>query len=83
MKKITDFLTDKYVIGFGAGVAAAVIGCKVYKSKAFRKAAANILAQWMNLRDEAKFTVAKIKEEAEDIYAEAAGKESGAEDTAN
>jgi hypothetical protein len=82
MKKISSFFTNKYVIGFGAGVAAAIIGCKAYKSKTVRKAAVNILTKWMKLRDEAKFAVTKIKEEAEDLYAEANSKKSGAENEA-
>jgi hypothetical protein len=36
----------------------------------------------MKLRDEAKFAVTKIKEEAEDLYAEANSKKSDAENEA-
>ncbi|MDR1363131.1 MAG: hypothetical protein LBJ35_03665 [Spirochaetaceae bacterium] len=78
MKKLADFFTNKYVIGFGVGVAAAVIGCRAYKSKTVRNAAAKVLAHWMKLRDDAKFAVTKIKEEAEDLYAEAKTQENEA-----
>jgi hypothetical protein len=83
MKKITAFLTNKYVIGFGAGIAATIIGYNAYKSRKVRKAAANVMARWMKLRDDAKFAVTKIKEEAEDIYAEAMEQKKSAESGAN
>ncbi|MDR2803671.1 MAG: hypothetical protein LBB22_05215 [Treponema sp.] len=70
MEKVTSFFKNKYVIGFGVGFAAAFIGYKAYKSKKVRKAVVKILARGMKLRDEARFAVSSIKEEAEDLCAE-------------
>jgi predicted small secreted protein len=71
MEKVTGFFKNKYVIGFGLGIAAAVIGYKAYKSKKLRKAVVKAVASGMKLRDDAKFTLNTIKEEAEDLHAEA------------
>jgi predicted small secreted protein len=79
MEKLTAFFKNKYVIGFGAGLAAAIIGYKAYKSKKVRKAVVKVLAQGMKLRDDAKFAVNSIKEEAEDICAEAKEQNAGNE----
>jgi hypothetical protein len=78
MEKITDFLKNKYVIGFGLGVTAAVVAYRAYKSKKLRKAVVKAVACGMKLRDDAKFTLNGIKEDAEDLYAEADA-EAGAE----
>ncbi|MDR2659550.1 MAG: DUF6110 family protein [Spirochaetaceae bacterium] len=78
MKKIVSFFTSKYFIGFGAGIIASIIGYKAYKSKKVRKCIVNMLAGIMKMRDEAKFTMNKIKEEAEDLCAEAKDQKSAA-----
>jgi hypothetical protein len=71
MEKTIGFLRNKYVIGFGLGLAAAVAGYKIYKSKKIRKTLVRAVVCGMKLRDDAKFTLNTIKEEAEDIRAEA------------
>jgi hypothetical protein len=71
MDKISAFLKNKYVIGFGAGVAASILGYRAYKSKKLRKAVVKAVACGIKLRDDAKTALDDIKEEAEDICAEA------------
>jgi predicted small secreted protein len=79
MDKLKSFFTNKYVVGFGAGIAASIIVYRAYKSRRLRKAAVKILAQGMKIRDEAKFAVNTMKEEAEDLCAEAKEKNAAAE----
>jgi hypothetical protein len=76
MGKIAGFLKSGYGIGFGLGVAAAVLGYRAYKSKGVRKAVVKAVARGMKLRDDAKVALNTIKEDAEDLCAEA--KEQGA-----
>jgi hypothetical protein len=71
MDKISGFFTSKYVIGFGVGVAASVLAYKAYKSKKLRKTLVKAVAQGIKLRDDAKHTLNSIKEDAEDLCAEA------------
>jgi hypothetical protein len=82
MGTVTDFFKNKYVIGFGAGLAAAVIGYKAYKSKKLRKAVVQAAAQGMKFREDVKVTLNNIKEDAEDICAEAKEKTGGSGDKA-
>lgn len=79
MDKILSFFKNKYVIGFGAGIAASIIAYNACKSRKLRKAAVKLLAKGMKIRDEAKFAVNTIKEEAEDLCAEAKEKNADAE----
>ena len=76
MDKVTGLLKNKYLVGFGLGVAAAVVGYRAYKSRKLRKALVKAVACGMKLRDDAKFAMNTIKEDAEDLCAEA--KEQGA-----
>ncbi|MDR3160780.1 MAG: YtxH domain-containing protein [Spirochaetaceae bacterium] len=71
MDKVSAFFKNKYVIGFGIGVAASILGYNAYKSKKLRKAVVKAVACGIKLRDDAKTTLDGIKEEAEDICAEA------------
>jgi predicted nuclease with TOPRIM domain len=71
MEKLTGFFKSKYVIGFGLGLAAALIGYQACKSKKLRKAVVKAVARGMKLRDDAKFALNTIKEDAEDLCAEA------------
>jgi hypothetical protein len=71
MGKLAGFLKSKYVIGFGLGLAAAIIGCQACKNKKVRNAVVKAVARGMKLRDDAKFALNAIKEEAEDLRAEA------------
>lgn len=59
------------VIAFGCGVAATVIVGKVLKSKSVRNCTVKAVAKGLKIRDDAQHTLHEIKEEAEDIYAEA------------
>jgi predicted nuclease with TOPRIM domain len=77
MDKVKGFLKNKYVIGFGAGLAAAFIGYRAYKSEKIRKAVVKAVAYGMKLREDAKFAMNTIKEDAEDLCAEAKEKNSG------
>jgi Tfp pilus assembly major pilin PilA len=79
MKKIGALFTSKYAIGFGVGIASVIIGYKAYKSKKVRKAIVNLLARIKKTRDDVKFAVASIKEEAEDLCAEATEQKKSAE----
>ena len=58
-------------IAFGCGVAVALVGGKVISSRCVRKAAVNVVAKGLQIKDEAQHQICAIKEEAEDIYAEA------------
>jgi hypothetical protein len=69
--EVPGFLKNKYVIGFGLGVTAAIIGYRAYKSKKVRKTIVKAVACGMKLRDDAKYAMNTIKEDAEDIRAEA------------
>jgi predicted nuclease with TOPRIM domain len=71
MAKVSAFFKNNYVIGFGVGVAASILGYKAYKSKKLRKAVVKAVACGIKLREDAKTTLDSIKEDAEDICAEA------------
>jgi hypothetical protein len=70
MDKAGDFFKNKYVIGFGLGLAAAIAGYRAYKSKKVRKAVVKAVACGMKLRDDARYAMNAIKEDAEDLCAE-------------
>ena len=59
---------------FVCGLAAGLILPPVLKSNAVRKAAVNVTAKGMQLKDNATSSICSIKEEAQDIYAEAKNK---------
>jgi hypothetical protein len=79
MGMIKDFLKNRYVIGFGAGVAASLIAYHACRSRKLRKVVVKALAHGMKLRDEVKFAASTIKEEAEDLCAEAKEKNAAPE----
>ena len=64
------FKSEKTLIFLG-GIATAIVGTKILKSPKTREVCVKTLAQGMNFRDEAKATVQNMREEAEDIYADA------------
>jgi hypothetical protein len=70
MDKVAGFFKNKYVIGFGLGVAASILGYRAYKSKKVRNAVVKAVACGMKLRDDARYAVNTIKEDAEDLRAE-------------
>jgi len=61
----------KKVLTFVAGTAAGLILPPIVKSKAARKAAVTVTAKGMQLKDDARSAFETIKEDAEDVYAEA------------
>lgn len=65
------YVDKEHLIPFALGIGAAILGAKALKSNCVRKAAVNTVAKALVIRDEAAKTVAKMREEAEDIYAEA------------
>ncbi len=56
---------------FIGGIASTIIGRKAIKAKATRSVCVNGLAKAMLLLDEAKAGLHSVREEAEDIYADA------------
>lgn len=64
---------------FVGGVVAGLILSPLAKSKAARKAAVCLTAKGMSLRDGAVYTYERIKEDAQDVYAEAKKKAAGDE----
>lgn len=56
---------------FVAGIAAAVVGKRIIQSKAVHNAAVKVVAKGLMIKDEAQSTLETIKEESQDLYAEA------------
>ncbi|MDR1893089.1 MAG: hypothetical protein LBQ61_00140 [Spirochaetales bacterium] len=79
MAQLPHFLKNKYLLGFGAGLAAAFIGYRACKSQRVRKAVVKAMACGMKLREDVKFTLNTLKEDAEDLRAEAKERNAGAE----
>lgn len=68
---ILSFVFEKKVWTFVGGVAAGLILPPLVKSKTVRKAAVAVTAKGMSLKDDAKAACESIKEDAQDVYAEA------------
>lgn len=68
---VLTFFAKKKVWAFVGGVAAGLILPPLVKSKTARKAAVSVVAKGMNLKDDAKTAYESIKEDAQDVYAEA------------
>ena len=64
-------ITNKKVLTFVVGTAAGLILPPIVKSKTARKAAVSVTAKTMQLKDDAQSAFETIKEDAEDVYAEA------------
>lgn len=62
---------QKRLLLFAGGMLAGLIAPAALKSKCARTAAVTITAKSMQLRDDARSAVESLKEEAQDIYAEA------------
>lgn len=77
MKYINRFTVVPFLLGIGASI----VGSKALKSKAVHDCAVRTVAKALTIRDEAARTVSKVREEAEDIYAEAKTQKSAAEAT--
>ena len=74
---MTNFIKNDKTCFFALGVAAATAGVKFLKSKTFHKGCVKTVAAGMKIRDEAAAELLRIKEDADDIRAEA--KEEAAE----
>ncbi|MFV0414064.1 MAG: DUF6110 family protein [Oscillospiraceae bacterium] len=68
---VFSFLAHKKVWAFAGGVLAGLVVPKILQSKTARKAAVSTLAKGMELKDDAKAAYESIKEDAQDVYAEA------------
>ena len=64
------FGTNKWV-AFGLGVAAGVAAVSLVKSPAFKKACAALIGKGLQLKDDACAFAESVKEDAQDILAEA------------
>lgn len=63
--------------GFIGGILTATVGVSIAKSKPVRKLVVNALAKGMQLQEDTKLTLQTLKEEAEDICAEAKAQKEG------
>lgn len=61
----------KKVWSMVGGIAIGLVAPSVLKSQTARKAAVNVVAKSMSLKDSATATCVSIKEDAQDVYAEA------------
>lgn len=68
---ILSFLGRKKLWAFVGGVAAGLVLPPLVKSKTARKAAVSVVAKGMGIKDDAKAACEAIKEDAQDVYAEA------------
>jgi len=68
---ILSKITNKKVLTFIVGTAAGLILPPIVKSKTARKAAVCVTAKSMQLKDDARSAFETIKEDAQDVYAEA------------
>ena len=64
------FVSNKWV-AFGLGVAAGVAAVSLVKSPAFKKACAALIGKGLQLKDDACAFAESVKEDAQDILAEA------------
>ncbi|MCR4823333.1 MAG: DUF6110 family protein [Treponema sp.] len=62
---------SKNLIFFGVGVAAGVAAVSLMKNPAFKKACATLVGKGLQLKDEAAAFAESVKEDAQDILAEA------------
>ena len=63
-------IANKWV-AFGVGVVAGVAAVSLIKSPAFKKACAAVVGKGLQLKDEAAAFAESVKEDAQDIVAEA------------
>ena len=64
-------LSDNKWVMFGLGVVAGVAAVSLMKNPAFKKACASVIGKGMQLKDEAAAFAESVKEDAQDIVAEA------------
>lgn len=61
----------QYILPFSAGIAAAVVVKRVLKSETVHRAVVKTVAKGLAIKDEAQAAVNTIKEQSQDLYAEA------------
>lgn len=61
----------QYILPFSAGIAAAVVAKQVLKSQTVHRAVVKTVAKGLAIKDEAQAAVHTIKEQSQDLYAEA------------
>ena len=69
--KMKEFLKSKELWTFVGGAVTAVVTSKFAKSNKARELAVKGLASGMQVKDNVEATVTSIKEDAQDVYAEA------------
>lgn len=82
MKNCWECLKSEKFLWFVGGIAAAVVGKRIAKSDATRKACVSTMAKAMKLQNDASEVFQNMKEDAQDICYDAkkeAGLEAGAE----
>ena len=75
--RIFENVKRGHMIAFGCGIAAAIVGGKILKSRSVRSCTVKAVAKGLQIKDEAQHKLVEIKEEAEDIYAEAKQQQDG------
>ena len=73
-------LKHQKTCGFIGGLLTATIGVSLAKSKPVRNLAVKAIAKGMQVQDNAKVTIQTLKEEAEDICAEAKAQNENSKD---
>ena len=68
---LMSYIACKKTLAFVGGVAAGLLLPVAMKSKTARKVAVTITAKGMQLKDDVRTAMETIKEDAQDIYAEA------------
>lgn len=68
---ILGLLASQKFAAFVGGVLTATVGVKIATSQIVRQAAVTTLAKGMEIKDEATCAIESLKEDAQDIYAEA------------
>jgi len=68
---IFSILKGKKAITFIGGIVAGLALPSIVKSKTMKKAAVQVVAKSLYIKDEAKSACEAIKEDAQDVYAEA------------
>jgi hypothetical protein len=77
---IFSCLKHQKTLGFLGGLLTATLGVSIAKSAPVRKLAVRALAKGIQLQEDARATIQALKEEAEDIHAEAKAKNELRED---
>jgi|GEM_PF-401361 len=68
---INRVMEHKHALIFVGGIATALIGKKIIESETTKKACANVMAKALTAKSEVEESIQNIKDDAEDIRAEA------------